>query len=102
MAVLANTYFKLETLETLVKTLKAKGEAGIGIDFSINDTTNEYGSNVSAYVSQSEDERKAKKPRFYVANGRVFWTDGNVSVAEKVERQSKVAEPVVEDSGLPF
>lgn len=102
MAVLANTYFKLETLETLVKTLKAKGEAGINIDFSINDTTNEYGSNVSAYVSQSKEDREVKKPKFYVANGKVFWTDGNVSVAEKVETKAKVAEPVVEDSGLPF
>ena len=71
MASLNNIYFKLETLETLVNTLKKKGEKGISIDFVINDESNDYSQNISAYVSQSKEDREAKKTRFYVGNGKV-------------------------------
>ena len=78
MASLNNLYLKLETLETLVKTIKAKKVAGISIDISINDEAKQYNQNVSAYVTQSKEDRDEKKPRYYVGNGRTFWTDGNI------------------------
>ena len=85
MSSLSNIYVKIETLETLLATLKAKGEKGISIDFSINDESNQYGQNISAYVSQTKEQREAKTARFYVGNGKCFWTDGKINVAKKEE-----------------
>jgi hypothetical protein len=87
MSTLANIYLKLETLETLVSTLKAKQEKGISIDLSINDTSNNYGQNLSGYVSQTKEQRDAKTPKYYVGNGKVFWTDGKVTLAVKPDSQ---------------
>lgn len=67
------------------------------LTISISDSTNPYGQNISIYEEQTKEERDAKKPRSYVGNGKIFWTDGNVSVAEK--RQTESA-PV--DDDLPF
>lgn len=49
----------------------------------INDTTNQYGNNIEVYEEQTKEEREAKKPKTYLANGRVFWTNGTVKLAEK-------------------
>jgi hypothetical protein len=87
MSTLANIYIKLEMLETLVSTLKTKNEKGISIDISINDTTNNYGQNLSGYVSQSIEQRNEKKPKYYVGNGKVFWTDGKITTAKKPDEQ---------------
>jgi hypothetical protein len=103
MASLADIYVKIETLETLLKTLKAKNEKGINITVSQDDKTNEYGSNVSAYVSQSKEDREAKKNKFYVGNGKVFWTNGTVSLAEKRDKGQRPAQAKADDDDdLPF
>lgn len=83
MAALGDIYFKKETLETLLKGINAKSEKGISIVFSINDETTKYGQNVSAYVSQTKEQQEAKKEKFYVGNGRVFWLKDGIKVAEK-------------------
>lgn len=103
MASLSDIYIKLDTLETLVKGLKKKGENGISITLSTNDESNQWGQNVSAYVSQSKEDREAKKDRFYVGNGRVFWNDGKITNAVKPEDQVQEAEVVEEDDDdIPF
>ena len=77
-----------------------KGKDGaIYYSFSIavNDETR-FGNNVAITDSQTKEEREAKKPKNYLGNGSVVWTDGNVTLAE---RESKPAtQTVVED--LPF
>jgi hypothetical protein len=83
MASLNSLYIKKETLETLVKTLEKKGDKGVELTMSINDEGNEYFQNVSAYVSQSKEQRENKSPRFYVGNGNTFWTDGVIEVVKK-------------------
>jgi hypothetical protein len=83
MSVLSDIYIKTEVLETLLNTVKKKGEKGISITVSIQDEANQWGQNVSGYVSQTKEQREAKKDRFYVGNGKVFWTDGKVVKAEK-------------------
>lgn len=95
-------YIKLDVLETLVKTIKAKGEKGIAITISVSDETNQYGQNVSSWVSQKQDERD--KPKFYIGNGKVFWNNGVVKNAEKQNNtqgntQNTMAD---DDTGLPF
>lgn len=63
---------------------------------SINDETNQYGQNVAIWKEQTKEERTAKKPREYVGNGRVVWTEGAVTKA--------VAQEVAADdtADLPF
>lgn len=92
MASLNSLYFKKETLEILLKTVNAKNGKGVEITVSINDDTNNYGQNISAYVAQSKEQREAKKQRFFVANGKTFWTDGNIKVAERKEAVNVPAE----------
>tara|TARA_X000000368_G_C22931656_1_gene667916 strand:- start:24 stop:284 length:261 start_codon:yes stop_codon:yes gene_type:complete len=50
---------------------------------SISDYTNDYGQNVSMYEEQTKEERDNNSPKKYIGNGKVFWTDGKVQVAEK-------------------
>ena len=103
MSSLNSLYIKTETLKTLFQTLDKKGEKGIEITLSINDEVNDYDQNISAYVSQSKEEREAKKQRFYVGNGKTFWTDGKITIAKKKEVHN--AEPVTsqeEEDDLPF
>lgn len=105
MASLNDLYIKEETLDTLLKTIRKKGEKGISLTVSINDEANQWGQNLSAYVSQSKEDREAKKDRFYVGNGKTFWTDGKIAVAEK-KAEDDVQDAVVisdgEEDELPF
>jgi hypothetical protein len=103
MSVLSDIYIKTEVLETLLNTVKKKGEKGISITVSISDTSTEYGSNVSAFVSQTKEQREAKKDKFKVGYGKVFWTDGKVVKAEKkVEAVPAAASSDYESDELPF
>ena len=104
MASLNNLYIKLETLETLVKTLKANNQSGVQLTISVNDDANKYGQNISAYVSQSKEESEAKKQKFYVGNGNTFWAKGETKVFKK---DSKPQTPQhqnnqAESDDLPF
>ena len=83
MSSLNSLYIKTDVLRTIVDTLEKKGDKGIELTVAINDETNQYGQNLSSYVSQSKEDREAQKPRFYVGNGKCFWTDGKITVAEK-------------------
>jgi hypothetical protein len=66
---------------------------------SVNDETR-YGNNASIMISQTQEEREAKKPRTYIGNGQVVWTDGNIVKAEREEAKEVVQE--AETSDLPF
>lgn len=66
---------------------------------SINDETNQYGQNIAIWEEQTKEERLAKKPRVYVGNGRVVWTNGEVSVAE---RQAEKVSSADDTADLPF
>ena len=104
MANLSDIYIKTEVLQILLDTAKKKGVPGIALTVSTNDEVNGYGQNVSAYVSQSKEDREAKKTKFYVGNGKVFWTDGKITKAEKVEQQPTATAPSYESESneLPF
>ena len=103
MGALGSIYIKEEILETLLKTIRAKKEKGLSITFSIDDKTNQYGQNVSAYASQTKEQREAKAKKYYVGNGSLVWTDGTIKVAEKVDKNQQQSAPaVVSDDDLPF
>lgn len=106
MAGLSNIYIKTETLETLLKTVKAKGEKGISITIATNDETRMYGQNVNSYVSQSKEDREAGKPKFYTGGGSTFWTDGKMTLAEREQTSTStgVSDAVIVqgEDDLPF
>ncbi len=69
---------------------------------AINDTTDNYGNNLVIYETQSKEEREAKTKKKYFANGKVFWTDGKVTLAERKEQQKTNANEDLDDNLLPF
>lgn len=103
MSSLSDLYIKRDVLKTLLDTVDKKGEKGLSITVSISDETNQYGQNTSAFVSQSKEHREAKINKYYVGNGKVFWTDGRIVTAEKKQKQPEPDQPEP-DTGddLPF
>jgi hypothetical protein len=91
-------------VEDLPKEKFVKGKKGTYYNFtiSINDKTNDFGQNVSAFDSQTKEEREAKAPKKYLGNGKVFWTDGTIVKAELKEEanQSSIDSNTIDD--LPF
>lgn len=85
MSSLGSIYLKKDTLKTLLDTVSKKGEKGVEITLSIQDDTNEYDQNISAFVAQSKEQRERKDKKYYVGNGKIFWTDGNISISKKTE-----------------
>ena len=75
------------------------GAVYVNLTMSVNDETR-YGNNASIMISQTPEEREAKKPRTYIGNGQVVWTDGNIVKAEREEAKEVVQE--AETSDLPF
>ena len=66
---------------------------------SVNDETR-FGNNASIMISQTQEEREAKKPRTYIGNGQVVWTDNTIVLAQREEKKEVVQE--AETSDLPF
>lgn len=106
MASLNSLYIKADVLKKLYDTVIAKQSQdpnikGVSLTVSINDENNDYGQNISAFVEQTKEQREEKKPRFYVGNGKTFWTDGKISVSGKSEPAAK-ATSSEEEGDLPF
>lgn len=104
MALGLEFYMKRETLQTLLDVVTKKGEKGVAITGFTKDESDQYGNNFSGWVKQSKEDSEAKKDRFFVANGKVFWSDGKVTVASKQEQKPVSKQVVEDDSGdlLPF
>jgi hypothetical protein len=65
---------------------------------SVNDEANQFGQNVSLTDSQTQEEREAKKPKVYLGNGNVVWTNGEIKTAPKKDK----ATATEVESDLPF
>ena len=107
MASLSEIYVKKSTLETMLKALNAKlGKEGEGVKLtiSLSDQTNNYGQNVSAYVAQTKEQRDAKKPLFYVGNGKTFWSKGETPVPQREEPKQDPIQVTAgnDDDSFPF
>lgn len=105
MSLLADIYIKKETLETLLKVIEKKGEKAISLTISVEDEAGNYDQNLSAYVSQSKEDREAKKNKFYVGNGKVFWNNGKIVNGKDATKKSKPSDSkskAYDDDDLPF
>ena len=100
MSTLINGSIRVDKLPK-EKFIKGKdGAVYYNFTISVQDDTR-YGNNVAFTDSQTKEERDAKMPKNYLGNGKVVWTDGKVTLAEREEE--KVLVPVDEQSGdLPF
>ena len=78
------------------KIFQGKKGRYLELTVAINDDSDMYGNNVSAWNGQTTEEREAGNPKKYLGNGKVFWTNGNVSKGEKAPQQKE------ENSDLPF
>ncbi len=76
------------------------GAVYVNLTMSVNDETR-YGNNTGIYVSQTQEEREAKKQKTYLGNGKVVWNNGTIVNAEK-EVQEVVQEHPKEEADLPF
>ena len=89
-------------LDSLPKEKFVKGKKGTYYNFtvSVNDDTNAYGQNASAFDSQSKEQREAKEPKKYIGNGQVVWTDSKCVVAERQDQAQP--QQAVQSDDLPF
>ena len=88
MSSLSEIYIKKETIDIIAATLAKKtGEdaKGVKITISLNDESNDYGQNVSAFIAQTKEQREAKEKPYYIGNGKVFWTKGETPIGKKKE-----------------
>ena len=111
MASLSEIYIKKSTLETILKALNAKQgkeSEGVKITISLSDQTIKFGQNVSAYVSQTKEQRDADTPKFYVGNGKTFWSKGETPCPQREQptqpEQQQATQPVASanDNEPPF
>jgi hypothetical protein len=106
MSSLNSLYLKLSTLKEMVDVLERKQENGIELTISINDTTNNYNQNISAFVAQTKEQREAKTNKFYVGNGRTVWTDGKIQAFEYKKDSGQERKAESDNNGdnpvLPF
>ena len=98
MGALINLSLRVDKLPKEKFVQGKDGAVYYNFTIGVNDDSNQWGQNVSATDSQTKEERDAKKPKSYLGNGNVVWTDGNIKVADKkVEATAKEVE-----SDLPF
>lgn len=86
MALIASISIDVKKID---KDKLVKGQY-LNLDVAVRDETNQYGQNVSLYVSQSKEERESKVAKTYLGNGRVVWTDGKAVVGVKQSNQELV------------
>jgi len=98
MGALINLSLRVDKLPKEKFVQGKEGAVYYNFTIGVNDESNQWGQNVTATDSQTKEEREAKKPKSYLGNGNVVWTDGNIKLADKkVEVTAKEVE-----SDLPF
>ena len=88
MSSLSEIYIKKEIIDIIALTLSKKtgdDAKGVKITISLSDNSNDYGQNVSAFISQTKEQREAKEKPYYIGNGKVFWTKGETPIGKKKE-----------------
>jgi len=113
MATLSAVWLKKSDMELMVKKCLATDAKGIELTIAVNDECSNYQQNVKGFVSQSKEDREAGKNKYYVLNGRTYWSDGVATPAfDKYgkpldgKNPPSAATPAnlegIEGDGLPF
>lgn len=99
MSALINVSLRVDKLPKEKFVQGKDGAVYYNFTVAVNDESNQWGQNVSLTDSQTKEEREAKKPKSYLGNGNVVWTNGTIQLAEKKEG---VATKEVVGDDLPF
>ena len=99
MSALINVSLRVDKLPKEKFVQGKDGAVYYNFTVAVNDESNQWGQNVSLTDSQTKEEREAKKPKSYLGNGNVVWTNGTIQLAEKKEG---VATKEVVSDDLPF
>lgn len=99
MSALINVSLRVDKLPKEKFVQGKNGAVYYNFTVAVNDESNQWGQNVSLTDSQTKEEREAKKPKSYLGNGNVIWTNGTIQLAEKKEG---VATKEVVSDDLPF
>ena len=98
MGALINVSLRVDKLPKEKFVSGKDGAVYYNFTIGVNDESNQWGQNVSLTDSQTKEEREATKPKTYLGNGNVIWTNGTISVADK---KAEATASVVDDN-LPF
>lgn len=99
MSAIINLSLRVDALPKEKFVQGKDGKVYYNFTVSVNDESNQWGQNVSATDSQTKEERDAKKPKSYLGNGNVVWTDGNIKLADK---KAEVSSKELVTDDLPF
>ena len=99
MGALINLSLRVDKLPKEKFVQGKDGAVYYNFTIGVNDESNQWGQNVSATDSQTKEEREAKKPKSYLGNGTVVWTDGNIKLADK---KAEVSSKELVTDDLPF
>ena len=77
-------------MSTLIK-INIRKEDGSYVNYmgSISDHFDLNGNNIKFFEIQTKEEREQKKPKNYVFNGKVVWTDGIIIANKKSDNSIK-------------
>ncbi len=100
MSALMNVSLRVDKLPKEKFVAGKDGAVYYNFTIGVNDEANQWGQNVSLTDSQTKEEREAKKPKSYIGNGNVVWTDGNIVAVKKEQNIAEKAQTVSDD--LPF
>ena len=102
MSTLINASIRVDKLPK-EKFIKGKdGAVYYNMTISVQDETR-FGNNVAFTDSQTKEERDAKVVKNYLGNGKVVWTDGKVTLAEKEPKKDLVQNVgAVGEDDMPF
>ena len=81
--------------------IKGKKGTYANVTIFINDETR-FGNNVSLAISQSKEDREAGQEKIWLGNGKVVYTEGEVTVAEREDAPVASKKEAVSEDGLPF
>ena len=102
MSAILNLNLRVDALPK-EKFVKGKdGKVYYNFTISINDDTNQFGQNVTAIDSQTKEEREVKKPKNYLGNGSVVWTDGKIVAVKRDTQEMAKQTSKEEEEPLPF
>jgi hypothetical protein len=102
MSSLLNLSIRVDKLPREKFVMGKDGAVYFNFTVAVNDDANQFGQNVSAYDSQTKEERDAKKAKNYLGNGNVVWTDGNIKAVKKEGQPATQQASSLVDDSLPF
>ena len=90
MGLIISASIKKEDIAKLTEDQMIKGKTATFIPLSIfvDDKNDNYGNNVSVQLSQSQEDREAKKPKTYLGNGKVVFSKGDIKTAKEIAANS--------------